>query len=92
MTSIRWAQLALVDLEAIDTYYRQMDEDLADRMSARIVGATAFLRDMPRGGPIDSGSRRRWQVSGTPYLLFYRIESDHVRVLRVRHAAQNPLR
>ena len=92
MKDIRWAHMALADLDAIDSYHRRLDSRLADRLTGLVVEAGAFLAERPHGGPVDRGTRRRWLVAGTPYLLFYRVESAHVRILRVRHGARSPLR
>ncbi|HEX8419071.1 MAG TPA: type II toxin-antitoxin system RelE/ParE family toxin [Sphingomonas sp.] len=90
MTDIRWARMALVDLDAIDTYHRRIDRRLADRIGTQIIAAAAFLGEVPRSGPLDQGDRRRWRVGGTPYSLFYRVMPDHVSILRVRHGARRP--
>jgi toxin ParE1/3/4 len=83
--------MARADLEAIDTYHRRIDRRLADRIGTQIIAAAAFLSEVPRGGQIDQGSRRRWRVAGTHYSLIYRVAADRIDILRVRHGARRPL-
>lgn len=89
MSDVRWAALARADLEAIDDFHRVIDVQIADNLIGSIIGAARFLADLPRAGPVTRPGVRKWRVAGTPYLIFYRIARDHVRVLRVRHGAQD---
>jgi len=86
---VRFAVLARRDMEHIHAYYARIDPALGLRILDKIVAATAILQDHPRAGPVNAGGKRRkWRVAGTPYLLFYRVKPDEVRVLRVIHSAQ----
>ena len=89
MNSVRWAKMSREDIARIDHHYRQIDPALADQINERIVRATGFLEDPPRPAPATPrGDRRKWRVAHTPYVLFYRVAADHVRILRVLHSAQ----
>ncbi|WP_419809320.1 type II toxin-antitoxin system RelE/ParE family toxin [Sphingomonas sp.] len=93
MKDIRWAKLATDDVEAIERWYRGVDQELAAKMLDRIVSSTRLLSDHALAGPIELyGTRRKRRVAGTPYNLFYRVTGDHVRVLRVLHHAQDQSR
>lgn len=82
MIDIQWSGPAGLDLEAIDDRFSAIDAALADR----IEHAGNFLRDHPSAGSeILSGAVRKWRVRGAPYLLLYRILSDRVETLRIRH-------
>lgn len=86
MTEVRWAPLARRDLDKIDSYYRRIDPDLADRMGTDILSATALLGESPLIGPVAAyGNRRKWRVARTPYIIFYRAAKTHIRILRVLH-------
>lgn len=90
MTEIRWAKLAQNDVSRIHRYYRDEGVDIAIEIVERIVSATRILSDLPQAGPLTlRGDRRKWRVPGTRYMLFYRLERDHVRILRVLHGAQH---
>jgi plasmid stabilization system protein ParE len=43
------------------------------------------------GQPTDREGVRRILVSPYPYLIFYRVTDNAVIVMRVRHAARDPL-
>ncbi|UIJ45358.1 type II toxin-antitoxin system RelE/ParE family toxin [Sphingomonas cannabina] len=93
MSEIRFAALARRDLEAIDRHYRAVHPPVAETIVARIFAATRLLGDLPKAGPVTArGDRRKWRVADTPYLIFYRIETDHVRILRVIHGARRQAR
>lgn len=90
MTSIRWAKMSRGDLARIDRHYREISPALADEINLRIVEGVAILAALPAAGPAtERGGRRKWRVANTPYILFYRVMADHVRVLRVVHGARD---
>ena len=89
MAGIRWALLAQADIARIFRYYRGIDPAVAAGLVERIVAAARILSGLPKAGPATPrGDRRKWNVPKTDYILFYRIERDHVRILRVLHSAQ----
>lgn len=90
MTSISWALRAQQDFDQLTIYYDAIDPDVAERIGRRILDATMMLSGLPLAGPIAiGGDRRKWRVSGTPYVICYRPSGDHIRILRVLHAAQD---
>ena len=89
MLDIRWALLAQADLVRIADHYRTIDPTLAADIAGRIVEAARLLAELPSAGQAtERAGRRRWRVPGTPYLLFYRVAPDHVRILRVLHGVR----
>lgn len=89
MVEIRWALLAQADYARIARHYQAIDPALAVEIGDRILKATRILAEVPHAGPVTPrGDRRKWRVPRTGYILFYRFESDHVRILRVLHGAQ----
>lgn len=90
MTGISWAKMSRDDLARIDRHYREISPALADEINLRIVEGVAILATLPRAGPsTERGGRRKWRVANTPYILFYRVMTDHVRVLRIVHGARD---
>jgi toxin ParE1/3/4 len=87
---VRFAELALADIEHIRTFIAQDDPSAASRMAAAIVGAADRLRDNPRVGRLGA-------VAGTfelivrPYVLVYEIQRTEITVLRVWHGRQRRL-
>lgn len=89
MQEIRWAAFARRDLERIYAHYEAVGSTLGITMLERIVAATRIIAEMPKAGQATlNADRRRWRVPKTESLLFYRVERDYVRILRVVHGAQ----
>lgn len=89
MADLRWAARARADLQAILRFHEGTDPNLALELIERIVLAGRFLAELPEAGPLTIRGRRKWRVPKTPYLLFYRVEADHIRILRVLHGARD---
>jgi len=86
---IEWSRHARSDLRDIAEYIARDNADAADRVTDRIVVATATLSTFPsigRPGRIDG--TRELVVSGTPYIVPYRIRPDRVELIAVLHGAQ----
>jgi len=90
MTAVLWSDLANADLEAIDDYWVGYGQDAAERVSARIEAAAAFLATMPRAGPVlKRQAARKWRIGQTPYVLIYRVTDLGIEVLRIRHGRED---
>jgi toxin ParE1/3/4 len=88
--AIIWSVSAQRDLAEIDLHYLSIDPDLADRIGRAALAAARFLAENPMAGPaVEGTNKRKWIVRGTPYLIFYRAENDRLRIVRVRHMAQD---
>lgn len=86
---VRWLASALHNLEDIGAHIARDDPIAAMRMVDRVEECTTGLEDHPkRGRPGRIDGTRELVVSGTPYLVVYRIEASTVDVLRVLHGAQ----
>ncbi|UZK65110.1 type II toxin-antitoxin system RelE/ParE family toxin [Sphingomonas sp. M1-B02] len=89
MREIRWAPSAQGDINRIARHYRGIDSALAIDLAERIVQATNILSGLPYARQATTrANRRRWHVPRTEYVLFYRVEKDHIRIPRVVHGAQ----
>lgn len=92
MFDIEWTRPALDDLRRIDAWLEdEARGDYAARLLVAIRLRARFLVDFPRGGRPHRGDTRILRVSGTPYLIHYRIVPDlgRVQVLRVYHEREN---
>jgi len=89
MNIARWTIRARGDVALIDDRYRQIDPDLADRFGREALNAARFLATTPAAGPSVELGLRKWPVRHSEYLLFYRIVSGGVEIVRVRHAREN---
>lgn len=86
---VRWVRRALQNLDEEATYIAQFDRQAAMRMVDRLQDACKKLVDRPAmGRPGRVPGTRELVVSGTPYILPYRVRNSTVEILRVFHAAR----
>jgi toxin ParE1/3/4 len=85
-----WTGPALFDLAALHAYVAQDNEGAANVIVERIVTrAERQLSKLPASGrPGRIAKTRELVVSGTPYILPYRIVGDAIHILRVLHSAR----
>jgi len=87
MRRIIWSPGAVDDLRNIRDYIGQFNPSAAAGFAARLVAAADSLADFSeRGRPMEG--RRRELLVDWPYIIRYRIETERVIILRVRHGAQ----
>ena len=87
--NIRWTRPAQQDIATIVRYIQQDKPDAAARVKAKIIETIERLPVFPEQG-------RKGIVEGTreiifhpwPYIAVYVIVDDEVRILRIRHGAQ----
>lgn len=86
---VLWTTLALADIESIQDFIAQRSPAAAHRLATDILGrADRLLSDNPLADRIGRiAETRELIVSGTPYIVAYRVR-DHVEVLAVVHAAR----
>jgi len=88
---LEWTRLALADLIDAQTHIAADDPNAAQRIATRIAEAAKTLLDRPfsgRSSAIAAGTRE-WVISGTPYLLAYRVSSSTIEILRVWHVRRD---
>ena len=86
---IRWTGSALADLEAIGDFIALDNAVAAQRMVVGLVASVDALRDHPNlGRPGRLTGTRELVVSGTPYVVPYRVQADDVQILAVFHGAR----
>ena len=86
---IRWLRAALRNLQQEAEYIAQEDPAVALRVVGRIGDAVYYLDDHPsmgRAGRVPG--TRELVVSGTPYIVPYRVRGQDIEILRVFHAAR----
>ena len=87
---VDWTPRAQADVTKIRAYIAEHDVAAANRMTVRIVSAGNALEAFPhRGRPAGVPHVRELVVSGTPYLLVYRVLGEQVQILSVWHGAQD---
>lgn len=86
---VKWLRTALRNLEAEVEYIAQENPEAAARVVERVREAVQKLADHPAlGRPGRISGTRELVVSGTPYIVPYRVRGNTVEVLRVQHAAR----
>lgn len=85
---IRWLDDAVNDLQSLRHYIAQDNDVAASRVVKRILQAIDILSEQPgigRQGRVLN--TRELIVSGTPYLVPYRVKNEVIEILRVFHCA-----
>ena len=86
---VKWLRAALVDLDDIADYIAQDNPDAAERIVVAIMSAAGNLEQFPAAGrPGRVPGTRELVVSGTPYIVPYRVRYHAVQLLRVVYAAR----
>jgi plasmid stabilization system protein ParE len=78
-------------LRNIEDYIARDNPAAASAVIVRIEEVAKSLAGQPNMGRKVSGSRRRFPVTPHPYLIYYEVVGDTVRILRIlriRHAAR----
>ena len=85
----RWTRLALHDLDAAYEYIAESNAAAAQQIVERIEAAVAALARHPgigRAGRVPG--TRELVVTGTPFIVAYRVVAGAVEILAVIHGAR----
>jgi addiction module RelE/StbE family toxin len=86
---LRWLRRALRNLDEDAEYIARDDPRVAARTVERIATSVERLATYPASGrPGRVPGTRELIVSGTPYIIPYRVRGDTVEILRVFHGAR----
>jgi toxin ParE1/3/4 len=86
---VRWLRAALKNLDEEAGYISQDSPAAAAKMVIAITEAVNSLARYPAiGRPGRVAGTRELVVSGTPYIIPYRIRGSSVEVLRIFHGAR----
>jgi toxin ParE1/3/4 len=86
---IVWLSVAVQDVLKIRTYIAEQDPQPAQSVGLQIDKAVGYLAAMPNmGRPGRIFGTRELAISGTSFLVVYRVQNDRVEVLRVLHGRQ----
>jgi addiction module RelE/StbE family toxin len=86
---VRWLRRARQQLDEAGAYIARDNPEAADRLVQRIRNAVERLADNPlmgRNGRVIG--TRELVVTGTSYIVAYRVRGQTVEVLAVHHAAR----
>jgi len=86
---LRWTKRALAEIDAIFPYVSTDSPTAAERLALLIETKVQSLLDHPNlGRPGRVDGTREFVVTGTPYILPYRVRNGRVEILAVLHASQ----
>ena len=83
---VKWVRLALKDLDEAAEFIARDNRNAARRIVKRIWDATQVLAGQPHAGRAGRvHGTREMVVTGTPYIIPYRVVENTVQILRVLH-------
>lgn len=85
---IKWLEDAITDLQALQQYIAADNPTAANGVAKRIISAINLLAEQPsigRHGRVPN--TRELVVSGTPYIIPYRVKNNAIEILRVFHSS-----
>ena len=87
---ISWTKVASEDLESLYDYIFLDNPQAAAKMVRRIVHVIdEHLADNPWLGRVGRvPNSREFAVSGTPFIIIYRVKNEVLEIIRVLHGAQ----
>ena len=85
-----WTEQARGELLGHYDYYRAHNPEAARRLRQRVTEGAKRLRDYPRmGRPGRVEGTRELVISGTPFVLVYRVGPARVEIVHVYHGRQD---
>ncbi len=82
---LRWTPRAVADLEEIADYLLAVYPTAWERLLARVESTVDYLLQFPHMGEIGLvEGTREFVLSGTPYILVFRLKDDVVQIVSVR--------
>ena len=86
---IRWLRLALADLDELMVYIAKDNPEAATKVAGKIWETTLTLSNNPAmGKPGRLLGTREMVVTGTSYIVPYRVVANEVQILRILHGAR----
>ena len=85
----RWTDIAIENLNSVQEYLSDTSPASADAVVDRIFSAIEILERYPqmgRNGRV--AETRELVVTGTPFIVCYRISNERILILAVQHGAK----
>ena len=87
---LEWALPALRDIKDAGDFIASDGPHAAKRMAERIQEAVEYLLEFPNmGRPGRVTGTKELIVSGTPFVVVYRVGTTTIQILRILHHARN---
>jgi toxin ParE1/3/4 len=86
---IRWTAMAADDLESAHDYLEERNPERADALIERILSSIDVLERYPQLGREGRlPGIRELVVTGTPFVVYYRLRHDQAEILSVLHGSR----
>ena len=86
---IEWLRQAAANVDEIKAYIARDNPAAAIKVGQRIVERVEGLAEFPyTGRPGRVAGTRELVISGTPYIVAYRVAGEVVQIIRVLHGAR----
>ena len=86
---LNWTRLAIADLDSAFEYVAAEDPTAASRMIDRIAEAASVLSRHPAAGQAGRvAGTRELVVTGTPFIVPYRVRKGVIEILAVIHGSR----
>ena len=86
---IVWSPRAIHHLTDLRLYIARENPKAANRIAAALLAAVERLAELPNlGRPGRIAGTRELVVSGTPYVIAYRVRGDRIEVVALFHGRQ----
>lgn len=72
------------------TYYEEQQPGLGVAFLGEVRTALGFIQKAPEMWPAKARAMRRYLVDRFPFVVHYRIEAEHIRVVAIAHARRKP--
>jgi addiction module RelE/StbE family toxin len=86
---VLWSERSRRDLAGIHAYIGQFAPLAAQRFTTRLITAVESLAEHPHRGR-NVGRDIREMVAIRPYLVVYKVTTEGVMILHIKHGAQLP--
>ena len=90
MVKVLWTEFALEDLRSIHSYIAKDSKIYADKFVEKLINRVDQLESFPKSGrvvPEFESDTIRELIEGN-YRIVYKINSDHIGVVRIHHSAR----
>lgn len=85
---VKWLEDAIDDLDALQCYIAQDNEQAAKNIAEKILNSIDTLCTQPDiGRPGRVPNTQELVIPGTPYIIPYRVKYGFIEILRVYHCA-----
>jgi len=78
------------EVDEVCAWYDERKEHLGDEFFQEVERVLASIAANPQAFPQSSRGRRKAHLKQFPYTIFYRIHTDRVRILTIRHDKRHP--